>query len=224
MKKTLVYLAVLFSTQAFADQIDCVAAVRNYQSHLDTLKRECTQASECRADHLKWDSCARPVIHSDPSLSPLIAAALADLARICPRPARSCPEHSVKPICIDRICEDSANLGGKNGIKIAIQFMKKSSPLVGAKVNLDADTGIRCVTTPCDSRRVVESFVTDQEGKIYISVGKIMSLMNGSTNPNVIHHDVGPDGYALTIENIGYRAINLSGLLVDTKKVMVVEF
>lgn len=224
MKTFMMSLLVLFSTEVYADQVDCRAAERNYQAQIDTLKRDCARTSECRADNLSWDPCAKPVVHSDSTLSPLMTAALNDLSRICPRPARPCPALTAKPICIDKICENSADLGTKNDLKIVIQFMQNSKPLANQKVNLIADTGIRCVTAPCDSSREVESFVTDQDGKIYITVGKIMSLINGSSNPNVIHQHVGPDGYALTIENVGYHGVDFSALLVDTHKINIFSF
>jgi hypothetical protein len=223
MKRVLVYLLILLSTPTLADTVDCSGAEKNYQEHINGLKRQCTQTKDCRADSLDWDPCAKQVIHSDASSAPLLAAALEDISKICPRPARPCPAPIAKPICFDGLCEDLHNLGSNQDKTITIQFKEKSVPLVNAKVNLNVDTGIRCVTTPCDSSRLVETFVTDNDGKIYLSVGKIIQLMNGGDS-SAIHRPAGPDGYSWHINNIGYHGIDLPNLLVDTQKIRTIDF
>jgi len=222
--KTLFFCSIMLSTLSFADRVDCKATEKIYQDQLNGLKRLCTKKTDCRSDNLNWDPCGKPVLNSDAESAARLTALLADLSKLCSRPARPCPALIAKPVCLDGMCEDSLDLGSKNDKIITLQFMQQSKPLAGATVTLDADTGIRCVTTPCPSRMNLKTFTTDDNGKIHMTVGEILGLLNVKSNPDVIHRDVGPDGYSVSINNVGYSGIDLTGLLVDTQKVVVIHF
>jgi hypothetical protein len=217
-------ILLIVAASACADQVDCKAAKRIYEEQLNKLSRQCSKATDCKSANLNWESCAKPIIYSDSEMGEHLRQLLTDLSGLCQRSLMTCEAVAVKPLCLDGMCEDGLNPGAKKDLVITIQFMQKSKPLAGMTVTLDADTGVRCITTPCPARMNLKSFTTDAEGKIHLTVGEVLALLNISSNPGVNNRYVGPDGYSVSIDKIGYAGIDLSGLLVNTQKVHVIQF
>jgi hypothetical protein len=219
------YFLLLSAVNAYAVEIDCKATEAMYQDKLNALSRQCSKKSDCASANLSWDPCGKPVLYSQPGSVAALSALLNELTKLCPRAVRPCPLMRVQPICLDGMCEDALNPGSSMTNKtITIQFMHQSRPLAGMQVALDADTGIRCATAPCPSSRNIKSFTTNAEGKITMTVTEILGILNMTASTAGSHSYVGPDGYSLSINNVGYTGIDLAQLLVNTQKVVVIAF
>ncbi len=217
-------ILLIVTSSACADQVDCNAAKKIYQDQLNKLGRQCSKTTECKSANLDWESCAKPVVYSDTEMGEHLRQLLTELSGLCQRSLVTCEAVAVKPLCLDGMCEDALRLGAKNDLVITIQFMQKGTPLAGKTVTLDADTGVRCITTPCPSRKNLKSFTTDAEGKIHLTVGEVLALLNITSTAEVKNRYVGPDGYSVSIDKIDYAGIDLNGLIVDTQKIHVIQF
>lgn len=230
MRKTsqILLLAFTFIPGAFGQMvqtpegvIDCGAVAKEHSKHISGLKSACEKHEECRVDYLDWDS-RHPVYHSEnEDLVQQLISMQAATHQICKYEAPKSSAGKNEVICMDRKCVSTKALDGISGKKLKLKFSHKGKPLVKHNVPLTYDTGIRCEKAPCDSRSIAKSYMTDDKGMVEISIGEIRSYTH-SKGPLNTH--VGPDGYAFSIENVGFAMVNFKIFYMDTNKIYEFNF
>jgi hypothetical protein len=123
-----------------------------------------------------------------------------------------------KAICLDRKCQNYADLQPLYNKNISFRFTNKGAVLKNQTISLSVDTGVRCITTPCPSRIEVHSLLTNDLGEATITIGKFQLVLNKK------NETIGPDGLAFILENIGYEPVDFNSLLIDTNKINEIQF
>lgn len=205
---------------------DCRQVPEQFDKMLTELKRDCGRAADCRLEDLAWSGCEKPVAHNDPTFADELKKARAESRKVCGFKQGNCIRELTAAACIDRKCQDLADLGSLRGRKLQLLFLKDQRPLKNTKIILTADTGIRCATVPCPSRRDVKTFKTDSNGRVFWAFSEIIELAFSKHAPKTekLGQSVGPDGYGWVIENRAFQSMDLESLLLKTDEVFEVRF
>jgi hypothetical protein len=204
---------------------DCRQVPEQFDKMLNQLKRDCGRASDCKLEDLTWAGCAKPIAHNDANFADELKKARSESRNVCGFTQGNCSLEESAAICVDRRCQDIADLGSLRLKKRQLLFLKDQRPLKNTKIVLTADTGIRCATAPCPSRRDIKTFKTDSNGKVFWDFSEIIDLTfpsHAKKNQKPTQH-VGPDGCGWVIENRTFQSMNIESLLFKTNEVFEVR-
>ena len=227
--KNYIYLIILISsiqTNLFAQnitisvaEIDCKITEENYNKIINDLSTNCSNHDECHVDRIAWNPNLL-IGHKESEEQVLkLTNTRADMHERChyiaPKTGACLPR---KAICLNRKCQNYADLQPLFNTNIKFRFTHKGEALKNKTISLSVDTGLRCFITPCPSRIEVDSLFTNEVGEVAITLGKFQLILNKK------NATIGPDGLAFSLENIGYDPVDFNTLLIDTNKINEIQF
>jgi hypothetical protein len=200
-------------------EIDCKISEENYIKVINDLSTNCSAHDECHVDRIAWNPNLL-IGHRETEEQILkLTRIRADLHERChyvaPKTGACLPR---KAICLNRKCQNYADLQPLHNKDITFRFTNKGAVLKNQTISLSVDTGVRCITTPCPSRIEVHSLLTNDVGEATITLGKFQLVLNKK------NESIGPDGLAFILENIGYEPVDFNTLLIDTNKINEIPF
>jgi hypothetical protein len=213
--KNYIYLIILISsiqTNLFAQnitisvaEIDCKITEENYNKIINDLSTNCSNHDECHVDRIAWNPNLL-IGHKESEEQVLkLTNTRADMHERChyiaPKTGACLPR---KAICLNRKCQNYADLQPLFNTNIKFRFTHKGEALKNKTISLSVDTGLRCFITPCPSRIEVDSLITNEVGEVAITLGKFQLILNK--------------------KNAGYDPVDFNTLLIDTNKINEIQF
>jgi hypothetical protein len=160
----------------------CSFVRQTYNQKIEDLNKNCAQYQECKLSYISWDPCRAPVAFNkdQESLEEAILDFRVQAHQVCLYIVKPCPAIPSYAFCMKNRCQTFEEIKEQEDIDLTFHFKNQNGDDSEDQITIEYDTGIRCVTTPCDSVRELKKIAIDEKGRSSIKLSLFMNFFSES--------------------------------------------